>query len=338
MPTPFCVKPWTDLELGHTRHATCCPAWLDDSALVRDCTEQDPWRIWHAEPLQRLRRAVAAGDASLCRKCPWLLSGTTPQDELPSLDAAPDHGPRVLADLVDRGCNLHCWSCRVQPAPRPADWLERAGKLTRAIAEFSPGLTLYSTNQVGDPFASPVSRYALRSPWLAHSRAELRICTNGLLMPTVWPTVPQATRDRLLAVHLSVDAATAETYERLRRGGSWDALLAAADWLAMLRQTGRPKILLYQFVCQGANWREMAAFVDLARHARATRVVFTHLRRFHLDKGEWAERALSNPDHPDRAAFEDLLTTPALTDPLVDRRHLHPDVAGEVWRAGSSRP
>lgn len=338
MAEPFCTKPWMDLELGDTRHATCCPAWLDKSAFLRDCRECDPWKIWHAEPFQRLRRTVAAGDTSLCRKCPWLLSGTTPRDQLPGTGPAPTYGPRVLADLVDRTCNLHCRSCRQHPVARPDDWRERAGKLIGALERFAPGLEMFSTNQVGDPFASPVSRAALRCVTLRDCPAELRICTNGLLMPHVWPTIPEQTRARLLAVHLSIDAASGETYELLRRGAHWDVLVDAIGWLAMLRESGRPKILLYQFVIQTENWREMPAFVDLARHGRATRVIFTHLRRFGQSKEDWSARTLANPDHPDAADIDKMLAfDPILQDPIVERRHLHPDNRAEVWRAGSSR-
>ena len=108
--------------------------------------------------------------------------------------------------------------------------------------------------------------------------------------------------------------------------------------VAMLRETGRPDVLLYQFILQSDNWREAPAFVDLARHGRASQVVFTHLRRFWMPKEMWGSRTMANPDHPDRAEFDAMIQHhPALRDPIVERRHLHPDVMREVWETGSTR-
>ena len=334
----FCSKPWTDVELGPDWASTCCRAWLSPEAYLHDSDEQDPWRIWNSEPLVRLRTAVRNDDRQYCSRCPWLLSNTTPQDDRwRTVDSVLPIGPKNLADCVDRTCNLHCWSCRRGPvttAPHEREALTL--RLVNAVTEFGPWLELYSTTQVGDPFASPVSRQLLRSVWLAESHAKIRICTNGLLMPVCWPMVPEKTRQRLHAVHLSVDAASAETYEELRRGGNWDALIAAMNYLAMLRQTGRPEVLLYQFVVQDRNFREMPTFVALAKAARASKVVFTHLRRFHLTREEFAAHSLANPDHPDRPAFEDMVDIDAdLNDPIVDRRHLEPAVAESIWAAGS---
>lgn len=334
----YCSKPWTDLELGPDWAATCCRAWLSPEAYLHHSDQNDLWRIWNAEPLQRLRDAVAGDNERYCRKCPWLLSRTRPTDELGSADAVMSRGPKSLADCVDRTCNLHCWSCRRQAEDTPADHVQRARKLSCALAEFGPTLELFSTNQVGDPFASRVSRAALRSPSLGISPAKLRICTNGLLMPATWPDLPEQVRERLYAVHISIDAANPETYELLRRGATWEGLLAALNFLAMLRHTGQPEILLYQFVVQSRNFREMPAFMDLARHGRATGVVFTHLRRWALSRAEFVQRSLANPDHPDAAAFEGVLKHPNLLDPLVQWRHLHPAVAQSIWQEGSSRP
>jgi len=335
---PYCSKPWTDLELDARGARTCCSAWLDRAAYVHDSDEADPWKLWNAEPIQRLRRAVAAGDRSLCRGCAWLRSGTQPQLDVADPRPVVEHGPKVLADCVDRTCNLHCSSCRKQPIGPPKNWRDLATRLEMAIGAFGATLETYSTSQIGDPFASPVSHRALRSHWLTWSPCKLMICTNALLMPIVWPRLPPQVRDRLQRVHVSIDAADGDTYELLRRGGNWDQLTQALNWLAMLRETGQPEVLQYQFILQADNWRQAPMFIELAKHARASCVVFTHLRRNWMPKDVWAAKTMASPDHPDRAEFDAMIDGPALRDPIVDRRHLHPDVMRQVWEAGNARP
>ena len=63
---------------------------------------------------------------------------------------------------------------------------------------------------------------------------------------------------------VSVDAARQDTYEVVRRGGSFDRLCRNLDFLGGLRAERRIDLLRLDFVVQALNFREMPEFVEWA--------------------------------------------------------------------------
>jgi hypothetical protein len=55
MVTMHCSRPFTTLHVLHGCCATCCPHWLDPSAVVFG-SRDDPWGVWNSEPFRALRR------------------------------------------------------------------------------------------------------------------------------------------------------------------------------------------------------------------------------------------------------------------------------------------
>jgi MoaA/NifB/PqqE/SkfB family radical SAM enzyme len=172
----------------------------------------------------------------------------------------------------------------------------------------------------GDPFASRVYRELLYGlDGKDHPQMRIALQTNGVLLtPRNWARMEKL-HDNVSSIIVSFDAATAETYAVTRRGGHWDTLIANCERLGDLRRAGKIKLLRYDFVVQQANYREMPAFVALARRLGGDRAYFSQL----VDWGTWPQSVFEaqcvwDEGHAEREAFLRVMADDALDDPFVD--------------------
>jgi molybdenum cofactor biosynthesis enzyme MoaA len=123
---------------------------------------------------------------------------------------------------------------------------------------------------------------------------NITLLTNGLLIPRYWDSIHRV-HDNIDIVSISIDAATKETYERMRLGGKWEDL---QESLALVKNLPLKK-LLFNFVICRTNFKEMVSFAKMARefgaHAR-----FSPIRDWRVSE-TFAEEDISNPAHPDHS-------------------------------------
>jgi hypothetical protein len=89
--------------------------------------------------------------------------------------------------------------------------------------------------------------------------------------------------------------------------------------MGQLRAREEVKKLRFDFVVQKANFREMAAFVELSRELGADQAYFSRL----TDWGTWPrdqflDQCVWEPGHPLREEFMEVLRDPLFDDPFVD--------------------
>ena len=123
-------------------------------------------------------------------------------------------------------------------------------------------------------------------------------CTNGQLLTE---KVVEASIDANISeIIFSVDGATAETYEAIRRGGKWDRLVKNLDLLAGMKReanTKKPAVRI-NFTCMQSNIHELPAMVDFAADRGGESLHVRHLLAYgdtpDSYKEEVAYRALFN--------------------------------------------
>jgi MoaA/NifB/PqqE/SkfB family radical SAM enzyme len=102
-------------------------------------------------------------------------------------------------------------------------------------------------------------------------------CTNGQLLTE---KVIQACMDTNLSeIIFSIDGATAETYEEIRRGGKWDRLGKNLDLLQSMKRVANktnPAVRM-NFTCMHTNINELPAMVDFAADHDAASLHVRHL-------------------------------------------------------------
>lgn len=327
----LCPVPFLQLDVLERSAHLCCASWLRRS--VGDLSTESYDEVWHSAAATEIRRSILDGSYRYCNKsaCPVLTGGLlTPRDEL-SRDpwwaevlakgtGEIDRLPRRLNLAYDRHCNLSCPSCRSGLITSDEVTRTRLDEITQrnVLPLLAAAHELHVTGS-GDPFASKTFRRLLH--WIDGERCpelKLVLMTNGMLLTrSEWTKFPNLA-GRVKLVKISVDGATAETHEALRRGSRWEVLEPNLVFVGELLRTGAIENYELVFVVQRQNYREMGAFVDLALRVGANQVHFERMTNWGtFSELEYLDRAVWNPRHPEHAAFRDAMTDPRLLDPMV---------------------
>lgn len=332
-----------------------CAAWLP--FIAGNVVEAEaPGDVWNSPAAQEIRRSILDGDYSYCSRtlCPVILNDTLPHTEavtaprlrriIEGRETVLEDGPRLIALGHDSSCNLACPSCRVGLVMADKAQNERLDRardrvILPLLRQRDVGLHLTSW---GDPFASRHYRSILEA--LRHEDfdgVKLFLLTNGLgLTKHVWTSMPHL-GEKIVELRVSIDAATKETYEDVRRPGRWDVLQENLQAMGELSKAGTfrrnrfrggvqsvssdlfldaesPISFALAFVVQKANFREMPAFVRLAEEVHADVVVFQRYYSFgHEDSGVFSSKDVASAAHPDHEELQAVLGDPILQSPIV---------------------
>lgn len=226
---------------------------------------------------------------------------------------------KIEMDITNQ-CNLRCVMCHFSlPSYRAVPRQQISVPQFRSIAE----QIFHRAAQVALSFGTEPLLHrelpALLAELQRHEVPHTYLHTNGLLLDE---RVVAAMVDTGFSVlFVSVDAATAATYEAIRVGGSWAKLRANLDLLARIkvRRGGHHPELTLGFVLQRENVAELPAFVELAAEVGATAVNATHMavwdavgngpRGAHHDKAA-CNAALAEADRRARALGIELVAPP----------------------------
>ncbi len=326
--THFCAHPFTTLETTHTGLAyVCCPVWLPTPIGTLDT---EAVGLWTSPAAQRIRESIVDGSFRYCdhRNCSFITNRTLPHRESAQARAIlDDYAAKGTVDRLpsyvtlshDKSCNLSCPSCRsrVYVASKP-----KQGELDRltetALLPLLRHAQRVNITGSGDPFGSNHFRnliLRLAEPDFAGVAIDLH--TNGQLWDErAWTEL--RLQGRVHYAQISIDAARAKTYEAVRRGGSFERLLANLAFVRRLRQSGEISELEFSMVVQARNFREMPEFVGLGRAFAADAVSFQMIRKRDIFSAHEFEAAfIGNPDHVDYPEFLEVLRSPDLAAPGV---------------------
>jgi len=342
-----CLNPFRWLEVNEGGVVTpCCGSWFKGS--IGSLREETLEEIWNGEQFRNVREAMYEGGdwQSFCnaRTCPQVYNDTwvavdfiTPEtyDIVPITQGMLDDiregrtlmssGPAQVGLSCDPRCNLHCIMCS---APAVKD---RSGVLMRkaleGVEKFLPSLRRIKLMGDGEVFVVPEAR-----EFLFHFDAErypdvaFLIHTNGLLLtPEMWEKIRHIRVDWLV---VSVDAATKETYERIRVGGNWEILMRNLEFLAERYREERIRLFHLSMTVMKSNHHEMVAFAELGKRLGVTCTYFFPII------GDYGEEQIF--DRRDARALRRVakqLRHPAMDDPAIDTNALSP---WRDWRPGFS--
>jgi MoaA/NifB/PqqE/SkfB family radical SAM enzyme len=335
----FCHLPFTHMSTGvrGETFACACPAWVPFS-IGNVLTSESGDAIWNSDVAAEIRRSILDGDFSYCSRtqCSFIAGQKLPRKS--EVAREPLRGyienrstriaemPAMLELNHDATCNLACPSCRTEIVSAKSDEVdlyERASeRVILPMLKKVAGQT-YITGG-GEAFASKHFRSILR----ALNRDEFPalyvfLITNGqLLTPYRWSEFPRLP-EMIEVLAVSVDAARAETYEKLRRPGKWNVLMRNLEFIAEMKRTNQIRHFGLNFVVQRDNFREMLDFIDLADRLGADRIWFQRAVNYGAwDEATFAELDVSSPSHPDHAELLAILRNPAFKHPEMNAHML----------------
>jgi MoaA/NifB/PqqE/SkfB family radical SAM enzyme len=317
--------------LERTSHQ-CCGNWLPTSA--GDLNEQ-PWEaVWNSQAAQAVRASIHDGSYRHCNKtaCPAIQAGTLPTKaqamaQWPGLAALiaeqeteMPRGPEDVNLAYDATCNLSCPSCRTTKVAADSATRERYSALQeRAILPMLREAKSVFITGSGDPFASKNFRQLIeRLTPDEYPDLRFRIMTNAMLFtPREWERFPALHR-RVQSLQISIDGASAQTHELLRRGARWDVMQENLRFAADLLAEGMVQGLYLSFTVQVDNFHEMGDAVVLADQLNATGLYFGKMTNWGtFTPDEYARKAVFVPSHPQHQAFMAAMADPRLRSPRV---------------------
>jgi hypothetical protein len=330
----FCSKPFETMHTAESGHvfACSCGGWLPYS-LGDLKSGQSVDEVWNGPKAVEIRRSIHDGDFSYCSRmlCPAILGDALPKKEEVAdplmrqyidqrLTVLPQ-GPRDVTFSHDYTCNLACPSCRTElrsaPTPEQEQLADVRDRLLLPLLKRVDGsLTLCG---MGDPFGSRHYRSILaRLNPDEYPDLKIDLVTNGLLLtPEAWESFP-GIHSMVRSISVSIDAATQETYEDLRRPGRWPVLLSNLEFMAGLRRSGQIDRLQINFVVQKKNFREMVDFVKLGQHLDCDTIMFMKLWNFEaFTPAEFLENDVCSPGHPEHGELLKILREPIFKSPEV---------------------
>lgn len=272
----------------------CCPAWLKPpySTLKVPAPENESGfinldSIWNSDMMVAFRKSIADGSYSFCNTeiCPSYIS----DDLSPLPDRARelieqgvyemDYPPLRTQANIDQACNLSCPSCRVYPisAPNPKSY-------QRLKSLLSSGVEGVLLNGAGEIFKN---QYLLRAmneitKELYPNLKSVTILTNGtLLNKTMWMSLSDSFKSVIKDIYVSVDAASEQTYKKVRVGGNFNRLVDNLMHMGILRKENKIINFSISIVLQKANIHELIDFLKLALQVGASSAAISRIEDWH---------------------------------------------------------
>jgi sulfatase maturation enzyme AslB (radical SAM superfamily) len=248
-----------------------CQAWLPQS--VGNLHRNSIPEILNSTMTQEMQASVSDGTYRYCNnhQCMYIKKG----------DIRPVTMGRSLQHLrlaIDDSCNLSCPSCRqsqifLKSGKMFNMRMQLVDRLIQFLEQRADPLKIHIGSD-GDPFASLIyRRFMRRVPDLDNLTYSFQ--TNGLLVKQMYPRV-QNIFEKLHTLNISIDGASKDTYETLRRGGSWKKIMENLQFISGLKHKHNFKLALHMVV-QSQNWHEMMDMCELGSSIGADEVVLNKI-------------------------------------------------------------
>lgn len=231
----FCEVPFVNLDFQTTYAA--------DEDIVYSFCEALNWLpiafgddfSWNSPYVQEVRKSILDGSFRYCDeyRCPFLKAGTLPvarditdsylRDIIDNKKVVLDKGPRRLILSYDRSCNLSCPSCRSKVIMAKEETFRKLDcRMEKELTPLMQDVKEIQLSLTGEALASKHSMRLLRS-WNPekYPNLEVKLFTNmSLVTRKLWESLGSSA-DCIKSLHMSIDGATPETLEKLRRGLKW---------------------------------------------------------------------------------------------------------------------
>jgi radical SAM protein with 4Fe4S-binding SPASM domain len=233
-----CRRPFQHIEVQWDGTVfICSPSWMPTP--IGNLFEGSLEQIWNSEKAESIRDAILQNDFSHCSNtCPhlaqYVFRGRI-SDDSPLLFTglaeknllAKTALPKYLNLAFDFSCQIACPMCRssVRTVARGSpDW-RKMKWITDRLIDYLPHVNRIKMLGSGEPLQSASCLRILNSlrPEI-HSNLKVTLNTNGLLLDSAsWNSI-RGLRSFVDHVIIGVDAATAETYSRVRNLGDFSKL------------------------------------------------------------------------------------------------------------------
>ena len=260
----FCSQPWTHasiLENGNVISCSC-PNWHTHTG-YGNINEIPLTEIMRSSNANQFKKVVVDQEFTFCKPSVcgqfWKLSDA---DKLVENFDFVENLPKLPTNImlgIDKNCNLKCASCRNSNIYSPSvneNAFNILKKLSNTYKDFDQPVEI-NCDGTGDVFASSAYQHWFRQEYIPDC-FKFSLTTNGNLIMKNLDLIDQL-GSKLQQVVVSLDAATFETYKKVR-GGNFDIVLEGIQQLLNRRIQ-----VLTQYVVQYENYKEILDYVALCK-------------------------------------------------------------------------
>jgi hypothetical protein len=317
----ICLSPYVSLEIDVKGNVGLCGCYTWLPTRVGNLFKNTLDEILSSAISQSIRSSISDGSYRYCdeSRCGIIANNAfnteqnTPPEVLVSYrDPTKYLMPHEIFIAGDRTCNLSCPSCREEIFKNTDDELALAEELGDQLRK-----NLFSTPTTspiklhlsvsGELFASPLLlRFINSIPVDDFPNLELHIQTNALLAPQNWHKLGNM-QHRVRKITVTTDAATPDTYETLRRGGSWESLTTALDFLQQKCQSADIQLHL-RMITQLANYKEILLFYEFGKKYNVDVFEYCRIRNWGTYSDlEFSQLDVFDPIHPEFKSAQAIL-------------------------------
>ncbi len=173
--------------------------------------------------------------------------------------------PTLVVVEITNQCNLDCIICPRSKMTRPIGVMQEYlyKKIVDDIAKHSPNDTQFWVAFMGEPLL--LGKTAIKYIKYAVDKGLSSINLNTNLVPADKALCNELVDTQLNRIIVSLDAATSDTYDKIRRGGDFKKVLANIENLLVAKEKNNyinPEIIV-QFIVQDENENEIELFKKL---------------------------------------------------------------------------
>jgi len=274
----ICLKPFYFMEFaGYGEVFSCCPAWIKGGiGNIKDNTIEE---IWNSPKNQFIREKMLKGEwIDICKPiCPiineYLVTGESINlDSIseyhyitPELESEIKAGKTILESMPtffnfsNSGiCNLDCIMCCWRTMKEDDISVQKAYSNVLPLLRNAREVILSGG---GDPFVRPdIRKMLLEFDRVRYPQLKINLLTNGLLLPKFWDRIKHL---NFGYINVSIDAATKETYEKIRSRGKWEKLLFS---LSVIKDNKEKfDFVTINMTVMKENYKEIPLFVELGQ-------------------------------------------------------------------------
>lgn len=325
----YCKEPFYNIEIDKRGNVyLCCSTWHPVS--IGNILEHSLEEVWLGEKAKEVRNTIIDQTYKHCRLdiCPAWISKTIPEDELINEDypgwwsgisRTQFRLPALVKFSFDPSCNLQCPSCRT----RRIQYYEGSGQYEISLkildrikeaylSEPNDSSFMFTITGSGDAIGSHLFRnFLLELDGTKFPNMGINILTNGVMLTEKVIGQLHRIHKNIKEITISVDAATKETYDKVRRGGDFEQLKKNIDYINQCPELMDCK-LLYTFVVQNSNFSETRKFMEWITSYPRARIRFTRVLNWigSQEEGFFEEENIWSESHPNYHTFFKFINEP----------------------------
>lgn len=325
----FCPIPFENLLLYRNRANSCCSHYIGEVPIGNpqyDTIDE----IWNSPFAREIRSSVLNGTFCFCDMdfCSYAIPKKNIKDPnhldiIEKERTIIENGPKMLNISVDDSCNLSCKMCRTTKVDCYKD--EDVVRLVSNIIEYKwENVEKIVLAGSGEVFYSPNYERILNgiSDKNFPSLKTIVLYTNAVLFDeNKWNKFSWLAEKYEIEVTVSVDAYTEKTYDKIRRGGSFNAVCKNLQMISKLRCSGIVKRFQLNYCVQNDNYLEMKDFVRWAEELKVDHLWFQILR------GAVGLENIHERNHPNYRDFVEIVKDPIFCQEWIDIQQIENELS-----------